>query len=276
MTDERVRTGDEEPEEGDKLPFMAHLEELRSRLIRCLLAGIVGFFVCYAVSDRIFLFIIGPLREALPPGNQPAVLKLTEGFVTYMKLSAVGGVILASHVILYQIWKFVAPGLYAHEKRYVWPFVFAATFFFLLGASFAFWVVFPFAFKFLLGYAVGPIRATISVGFYLDFALKLLLSFGLIFEMPVAAFFVGKMGLLSYRPLSQNRGYAVIGIAIIAAILTPTPDVFNQALMGVPLYILFEISIVVLKIFGPKPEPETKEEEEELEEETPNPPAVTE
>ncbi len=182
--------------------------------------------------------------------------------MTNLKVAFVGALFLALPVLLYQAGKFVAPGLYAHEKRYVWPFVFAATFFFLLGSSFAFWVVFPFAFKFLLGYAVGPIRATISVGFYLDFALKLLLSFGLIFEMPVAAFFVGKMGLVSYRPLSENRGYAVIAIAIIAAILTPTPDVFNQALMGVPLYILFEISILVLKIFGPTPEPKTKDDDE--------------
>ncbi len=256
--------------DGEKLPFTAHLEELRSRVIKCLLAVIGGFAACYGVSDRIFRAFVQPLMEALPEGSHLAMLRVQEGFVTHLKMGLLAGVILATPVILYQCWKFVAPGLYAHERRYVWPFVTVATVFFLAGASFAYWVVFPFGFRFLLAYATEGIQATISMDAYLGFATKLLLAFGVVFELPVVTYFLARMGVLTHEPLARNRGYALVVIAIVSAVLTP-PDVFTMTLMMIPLYILYEISIVVARVAGRAREPEEEDEEEVEATTTPEP-----
>lgn len=250
--------GGEQPEEGEKLPFTSHLEELRSRLIKSGLAVIAGFAACYGVSERLFAFLVRPLERALPEGGHLAMLRVQEAFLTYLKIALLAGVFLASPVILYQAWKFVAPGLYPKEKRYVWPFVGAATFFFFTGAAFAYWVVFPFGFQFLLAYAKGAIQATISIEAYLGFATRLLLAFGLVFELPVVVFFLARMGLLTHHTLARTRGYALVVIFIVAAVLTP-PDVFTQLLMAAPLYILYEISILVARFAGREPEEVTEE-----------------
>ncbi len=247
------------PEEAEKLPFTAHLEELRQRLIKSALAVIAGFAACYGVSGRLFSFFVQPLLEALPEGSHLAMIRVQEGFLTHLKMALLGGVLLASPVILYQAWKFVAPGLYPHEKRYVWPFVGTATAFFFAGAAFAFWVVFPFGFRFLLRYASGPIRASISIDAYLGFAIKLLLAFGVVFELPVVVFFLARMGLITHHTLARGRGYALVVIFIVAAVLTP-PDVFTQLMMAGPLYVLYEISILVARVFARPPEPEEGEE----------------
>lgn len=263
MADESEQSRGEEGE-GEHLSFMAHLEELRSRLIKSGLAVIAGFFACYGFSEQLFEFVSKPIKDALDKaGGHMQILHPMEGFMTDLKVAFVAGLVLALPVILYQAWKFVAPGLYAREKRYVWPFVSAASIFFLLGASFAYWMVFPVAFPILFGYAGKGVLPMPSKESALDLPLKLLLSFGLVFELPVVVFFLAKMGLLTYRTLSKNRGYALVIILIAAAVLTPTGDPFNQLLMAGPLYVLFEISIVVARIFGPKPEPEEQEEEAE-------------
>ncbi len=242
-----------DPEEAEKLPFTAHLEELRRRLIKCAVAVIAGFAGSYAVSGQLFTFFVQPLIEALPEGSHLAMIRVQEGFLTHLKIALLAGVLLASPVILYQAWKFVAPGLYPHEKRYVWPFVGTATLFFFAGTAFAFLVVFPFGFRFLLTYAAGPIRASISIDAYLGFAIKLLLAFGVVFELPVVVFFLARMGLITHHTLARGRGYALVVIFIVAAVLTP-PDVFTQLMMAGPLYILYEISIVVARVFGRTPE----------------------
>ncbi len=253
----------QDPEEQEKLPFTAHLEELRQRLIKCAVAVVAGFAACYGVSDRLFTFFVQPLVAALPEGSTLAMIRVQEGFLTHLKIGFLGGILLASPVILYQAWKFVAPGLYPHEKRYVWPFVGTATLFFFAGVTFAFTVVFPFGFKFLLGYAAGgPIQASISIDAYVGFAIKLLLAFGVVFELPVIVFFLAKMGLITHATLSRNRGYAVVIIFVAAAVLTP-PDVVTQLMMAGPLWILYEISILVARVFGPKPDEEGEEDEPE-------------
>jgi sec-independent protein translocase protein TatC len=251
---------------GERIPFLSHLEELRSRLIKAALAVLGGFFAAYAVNDRIFEFVLAPLRDALPEGGKLSMLHPTEAFVSGLIVSFVAGIVLALPVIFFQTWRFVAPGLYAHERRYVWPFVAAATVFFLFGASFAYWVVFPAAFRVLLSYAGESIVPLLSMRSGLDFVLKLLFAFGIIFELPVVAFFLAKMGVITHKTFSKNRRYAIIAIFIVAAILTPTADVFNQSLMAGPLYILFELSIVIMRFAGPKPEAETEAEEDEAEE----------
>jgi len=258
MTDPTEKGTEAEASEGEKLPFTAHLEELRSRLIKCVAAVIGGFAACYGVSEPLFQFFVRPLVAALPEGGRLAMLSVQEGFVTHIKIGLLAGVILATPVIFFQAWKFVAPGLYAREKRYVWPFVAAATVFFLVGANFAYWVVFPFGFQFLLGYAVGAIQATLSIDAYLGFATKLMLAFGAVFELPVVVFFLTKMGVMTHEPLARNRGYALVVIAIVSAVLTP-PDVFTMTLMMVPLYLLFEISIVVARVARPRGETDAEE-----------------
>lgn len=235
--------------EAERLPFTAHLDELRQRLIKCGAALIAGFFACYGVSEWLFQFLVRPLEAALPEGSHLSMLRVQEGFLTHLKLALLGGLFLVAPVLLYQVWKFVAPGLYPQEKRYVWPFVGWATLFFLAGASFAYWVVFPFGFRFLLTYAGGAVQASLSIEAYLGFATKLLLAFGAVFELPVVVFFLARMGVVTHHTLAGARGYALVVIFIVAAILTP-PDVFTQTLMAVPLYGLYEVSIWVARVFG--------------------------
>jgi sec-independent protein translocase protein TatC len=260
MADARDELPEAETElEGEKLPFTAHLEELRQRLIKCFAAVIAGFAVCYGFSEVLFGFFVAPLLEAMPERGHLAMLRVQEGFLTHLKISLLAGLFLASPVVLYQIWKFVAPGLYPQERRYVWPFVGVATCFFFGGAAFAYWLVFPFGFQFLLGYASETIQASISMDAYFGFATRLMLAFGVVFELPVVVFFLAKMGVITYKPLARGRGYALVVIFIVAAILTP-PDVFTQMMMAAPLYILYEISIVVARMVGAREEAEEGEE----------------
>lgn len=242
-------TAEPPPEDSEKLPFTAHLEELRGRLIRCLIAVILAFSGCYAFSGYLFEFLFRPLVRVLAEqGGTLAMNRVQEAFLTHLKISLLAAVFVSSPVILYQAWKFVAPGLYSHEKRYVWPFVFTATLFFFCGAAFAYWVVMPFGLEFLIGMGVGEqVQAILSIEAFLGFSTRLLLAFGVVFELPVVVFFLARMGLITHEPLARGRGYALVVIVIVAAILTP-PDVFTQMLMAVPLYVLYEISIVVARV----------------------------
>lgn len=251
-------TPDPSTEDTERLPFTAHLEELRTRLIKCLAAVVAAFAGCYTVSQTLFDFVFAPLIRVLTTqGGTLTIHRVQEAFLTHMKLALLAAVFVASPVILYQLWKFVAPGLYRHERRYVWPFVGTATLFFFAGASFAYWVVLPFGLEFLLGMAGQQVQNFLSIEEYLSFSTKLLLAFGTVFEMPLVVFFLARMGLITHKPLARNRGYALIVILIAAAILTP-PDVFTQVLMAVPLYLLYEISIVVARIWARKPEAEAE------------------
>jgi sec-independent protein translocase protein TatC len=230
--------------EDEKLPITAHLEELRWRLIKCLVAVGIGFGVCYAFIKPIFNFFISPLVKVMPPGSRLIYTALPEAFVTYLKVAFFAGIILAMPVIFYQLWKFVMPGLYERERRYVIPFVLVATLFFLMGVSFAFFVVFPFGFRFFLGYATEGISAFPTLKEYLSFATTFLLAFGIIFEMPVIIFFLAKIGIVNHTVLKKQRKYAVLINAIVSAVLTP-PDVVSMMFMMVPLLALYEISVWV-------------------------------
>lgn len=234
-------------------PLMAHLEELRKRLIRILIALSIAFSFCYWKSIYLFQFIKKPLVLYLPPNSTLSMLKLTEGFMTELKLSFMAAVFFAMPYILYELWKFIAPGLYAHEKKYVSGFVISASILFFSGAFFCYEFVLPIAFKFFLTYATEGISANLSLSWYLSFVVKLMLGFGVVFELPVIVFFLAKIGLITDKMLKKYRGYSIVGIFVIAAILTP-PDVVSQVLMTIPLLFLYEISIFVAKIFGKKEE----------------------
>jgi len=235
----------------DKIPLTAHLEELRSRLIKIVILLVIIFSFCYWQSEFLLEFVTKPVVKHLPADSSMAMLKLTEGFFTELKLSLMAAVFFGMPYILYQLWKFVAPGLYAHEKKYVVSFVIVSSFLFFLGAAFAYYIVFPFGFKFFLNYAKGDVIASLSLQWYLSFVVRLILGFGIIFELPVFVLFLSKMGLITADFMRKNRRYAIVILFIASAIFTP-PDVFTQMMMAGPLILLYEISVYVAKIFGRK------------------------
>jgi sec-independent protein translocase protein TatC len=244
----------------EKMPLTAHLEELRKRLIASFVAMGVGFAICYAFKERLFLFLARPLEERLPEGSTLQYISIPEAFLTYLKLSLFGGFIIAMPVIFYEIWRFVAPGLYEREKRYLVPFVLLSMIFFLGGASFCYFVVFPFVFQFFMSFSDDSLLAMPAIRQYLSFATRLLLAFGLVFEMPIFFFFLGRIGLVSYKGLARQRRLAVVLVFLGAALLTP-PDVVSQLMLAGPLMILFELSIQIVRITGRKDSEDTEEGE---------------
>lgn len=227
------------------MPFTAHLEELRSRLIRSLLAVVAAFSLSFTFAERIFAILTAPLLRLQAPGLSLIGTGVPEAFFTKIKVAVIAALFLAFPVILWESWQFVAPGLYEHERRYARSFVFFGTLLFLVGAYFCYAVVFEAGYGFFLKrYEALGVRPAIRVGEYLSFASQLLLAFGVIFELPVAAFFLTRIGILDHRFLIHQFRYAVIFLFILAAILTP-PDIVSQILLAVPLILLYGVSILV-------------------------------
>jgi len=241
-------------DQEDKLSFTEHLEELRKRFIICLAAVGIGFLISYGFSQQLYQLLALPIRDVLQGDNAFIFTSLTEPFVTYLKLAFFSGIALASPVIIYQIWAFVAPGLYRHEKKYAVPFVLLATFFFLGGVLFCFLVVFPVACSFFAGFAqAGMIEMKLKMSDYLSFSCMFMLAFGVIFELPIILLLLARIGVVNHTQLAKNRKYAILLAFIVGAILTP-PDVVSQCLMAVPLMVLYEISIILARVFGKKPD----------------------
>jgi sec-independent protein translocase protein TatC len=234
-----------------KLPLTGHLQELRKRLIFSFIAVGAGFFVCYAFADRVFDILADPLLKVMPAGGSLIFTSVAEAFFTYMKVGFIAGFILASPFVLYQVWGFVAPGLYQKEKRYVVPFVAGGSLFFAMGVLFGYYVAIPVCFKFLLGYATDFIKPMPSMKEYLSFSIKFLLAFGLVFEFPVVLVLLARIGIVDAKTLARNRKYAILLIFIFAAVMTP-PDLISQVLMALPLMGLYELSILLSKLFGKK------------------------
>ena len=260
-------TPEEDEEEANDRPMglMDHLAELRGRLVRCCVAVMVGFIACWAVVDPIFDALVAPLLSVLPEGSHAIYTTLPEGFFTRMHIAFVAGVFVSSPVIFYQIWSFIAPGLYEEEKRHIVPVAFMSAVFFISGGAFCYFVVFPNAFSFFVSYATDTIVAMPKVSDYLSFVLKLILAFGIVFEMPLFAFFLARMGIVTAELMRKVRRYAILGIFIVAAVLSP-PDVVSQLLMAAPMLLLYEISILVAGSFGKKPKKENADEEGESKE----------
>lgn len=235
--------------EDEKLPFTVHLDELRTRLIRCAIAVFIGFVASYFFKEKIFKILSDPLIQVMGEGDSLIFTGIAEAFFTYLKVSLLAGILFAAPVILFEFWMFVAPGLYRDEKKILFPIVIISSIFFMGGALFGYFIVFPFGFQFLLGFASENIRALPSMKEYLGFSAKLLLAFGLVFEMPIVITFLARLGLVTTDSLKKNRKYAVLVIFIVAAILTP-PDVVTQTMMAIPLMVLYEISILGARVFG--------------------------
>lgn len=248
-----------------ELPLTGHLEELRRRLFRALLATAVTFCVCYPNAEWLFAVLTHPLTAAAAASDKPVQLigtGVAEAFFTRLAVSFVGAVFLALPVILYQVWRFVLPGLHDREVRYGRGFVLAGTLFFLAGATFCYLVALPYGFPFFLSeYERIGVTPTIRINEYLTFTSRMLLAFGVIFEMPVATFFLARVGIVSHSFLLHYARHSVVVVFVVAAILTP-PDAASQMLMAVPLLVLYALSIGVAYVFY---KPRMAEEPEEVE-----------
>jgi len=228
------------------MPLTAHLEELRWRIVRALLALGLAFGVCYYFAEALFVFLIRPLAALRPDQALIIGTGVTEAFFTKLKVSLIAALFAASPIIFFQAWRFVAPGLYDSEKRLAVPFAAAASLFFVVGASFCYWLVFPVGFRFFLAeYESISVAPQIRISEYLNFASRMLLAFGITFELPVVTFFLARVGLVTHRTLLGTWRYATVVIFIVAAVLTPGPDVASQLLMATPLLVLYWLSIGV-------------------------------
>jgi sec-independent protein translocase protein TatC len=228
----------------EKRPFLAHLEELRKRLIICAIAIGIGFAISYIFSKQLFSFLILPLTKVLPGESRLIFTSLPEMFIAYIKVALIAGIILAIPIVFYELWMFLAPALYRREKGYFIPFVLFSSILFVAGSLFGYFIVFPYGFKFFISFATEDIQALPSVKQYFSFAIRLLFAFGVVFEMPVVVFFMTKIGLITPDSMKKFRKFAILCSFILSAILTP-PDVATQIMMALPLIVLYEISIII-------------------------------
>ena len=262
--------GEKEEPVGVKMSLSSHLEDLRKRLIRILIIVGIGFAVCWYFREWLFQVITAPLADVLPKNSYMIYTNLPEAFFNYMKISFYASLFLTSPFTLYQLWKFVSPGLYSTEKKYVVPFVISSTVLFIGGVLFGYYLALPPAYSFFVEFSSDFLKPMFSLKEYLSLSLKLLLAFGLSFELPVFIFFMVKIGIVNSTILAKKRRYAILIIFIVAAVLTPSPDAITQIIMAVPLIILYELSIFVAKFAEKKhPQPHgAKEDEQNPEEET--------
>ena len=237
-------------EDSEPLPegtLISHLLELRNRLLRAFVAVMIAFLPCAYYSNQLFDFLSTPLVSKLPPGQKLIATTVTATFTAPLKLSLVAGLLIAMPYVLYQIWAFVAPGLYRKEKRFAMPLLVSAIILFYLGVAFSYFLVFPLVFRFFVATTPHNVQLMADITNYLKFALTLFVAFGVAFETPVAVVLLVLTGLVPLEKLRSMRGYVLIGVFIIAAILTP-PDVLSQTAMALPMYLLYEGGLVFAAI----------------------------
>lgn len=230
------------------MTVVEHLAELRRRLIVCVLAVFGGFCIAYTFSERLLCVLIAPIQDALGPESSLAMLKVQEAFVTHIKVAFVAGLIAAFPVVIHQIWAFVLPALKKKEAKVGLSLILSATVLFLVGILFAYFGVMPYAFTFFLKSAEGIASPTISLGFYINFSARMLLAFGVVFQLPLVIVFLVRTRIATIEQIKKARRYAIVVIFVVAAILTP-PDVLTQLFMALPLIVLYEISILAARLF---------------------------
>jgi len=236
----------EEP--GAKYPVLSHLQELQRRLKWAAIAYLIGVGALLNYSDLVFAFVSAPLRAALPHGATLVYLSAPDVFFTYLKIALVLSLFVTAPVTFYQLWAFVAPGLYRHERLVFMRYFLASVALFLAGAAFAYWFVFPMIFKFFLGFSTEYILPMPSVKEYLSLALMLLFAFGICFEIPVLVLLLVRFRLVSPAALAAKRRYVIVWVLVVAAILTPTPDAVTQLMMAVPMLVLFEVGLIIARL----------------------------
>ncbi len=235
------------------MSFLEHLEELRKRIIWSLVAVTVGFFACWKYADRIYDYMQRPIMEALHRNGMSeklVYLNPTEPFNLYLKVAFLAGLFVTSPFVLYQVWLFISPGLYRHEKRYVFPFMFSTVALFLSGGLFGYKMVYPAALNFLIDYGK-QFQPMITIGEYTDLFLTIIIGMGLIFELPILVFFLSLMGIISAGWMWRNVRYSILVIFIIAAVVTPTTDILNMCLFAAPMVGLYVLSIGIAWIVHP-------------------------
>lgn len=254
---------EQEAETMPTMGFLDHLEELRNRIIRSIAAVAVGFGACWGFRERIYGVMQRPIMEALKKNGlseQLVYLNPTEPFNLYLKIAALAGLFLTSPYVLYQLWMFISPGLYRREKRYVMPFMFSTITLFSAGGYFGYRIVYPRVLTFLLEFS-HQFHPMITIGEYTQLFLSVVLGMGLIFEMPILVFFLAFMGILSPGFMLKNFRYAILIIFIIAAIVTPTPDVVNMCIFAAPMLALYALSVGVAWLVHPKQREARKEKQ---------------
>jgi sec-independent protein translocase protein TatC len=252
--------GDDAVGEGHagRMSLFGHLQDLRKRLTRSIIAVLVGFLASYAFAGKLLKILMQPMLDAIKQSHFIYTLP-TEAFFTEMKIAFVAGIFLCSPYIFYQIWQFIAPGLYSHERKWIIPIAFFSAVCFTIGAFFGYFVVFPFGFEFFASYTNEYLVFTPKLDEYLDFVLKLLFAFGIVFELPLFMFFLARLGIVTFEGLKAKRKYAILSAFIVAAALTP-PDAISQTMMAVPLCVLYEVGVWMAFFFGKKRKPAPAEE----------------
>lgn len=246
---------DEAAQDETRMPLWEHLDELRTRLVRALLILAVGFVITYNYADVLVRFLEAPLLELLPEGEKNLYFTgLADKFVIYLQISVLADIALFSPYLLWELWGFIAPGLYQRERRFAGPFVFLGTFSFFVGLAFAYYIVIPSGYKFLVEFGSPTDKAIITLTEYFNLTLKLMLAMGIVFELPTALILLGKFGIVTAAMLSKWRKHAYLAIAMVAGIATPSPDAFSMVLVMVPLILLYEISIWGIRWTTPVPQ----------------------
>jgi len=237
---------------GGKMSFLDHLDELRRRIIYGVGAVFAGFVVAFFFIDEIFNFIMRPLQQLLPPGGTLIYTDPTEAFLLYIKIALIAGLLLASPAVMLQVWLFVAPGLYSHEKKWAIPFVVMSSFFFVTGAAFSHYVVFPLTWRFFVSFTTDILTFMPRIEPAFSIYLRLLLAFGLVFQMPTLVLFLARMGVISARFLLRNFKYAVLIMVIVSAVVTPDGGGVSLVAMTGPMILLYCLSIGLAWMFGKK------------------------
>jgi sec-independent protein translocase protein TatC len=243
---------DDEESPGGKMSFLEHLDELRKRIVRACMGIAVGVVLGFFFIEKIFAFLMAPARAALPPGTTLIYTQPGEAFSLYITVSLISGALIAAPYIMYQVWMFIAPGLYSNEKRMAIPFVVFSTLGFLAGAAFNHYVAFRFIMAFFASFNSVDLRFMPKLDDVFGLYTKMLLGIGIVFQMPTVVFFLAKMRMVSARFLARHFKYALLLIFIIAAVITPTGDPMTQTIFAAPMIVLYGISIIVAWIVGPK------------------------
>ncbi|MGD8440616.1 MAG: twin-arginine translocase subunit TatC [Holophagae bacterium] len=255
MTDERPDEVDEESEDLPRMTLLDHLDELRRRLFASVIAVFVAFLGCWYLSPTIFHWLEKPIIDVLPEGDKLAFTDLAAPFMLYIKVALLSAIFVSSPFLLLQLWLFLRPGLYKRERRLAVPFIFFTSLFFVAGGLFGYLVAFPMVVNFLLG--VGQdFKQVVTIQAYFSMMSKILLGLGLVFEMPMLMFFLARLGIVTARQLLRGFRWAVLGIFVTAAVITPTPDIATQTVFAVPMILLYLLGVLVAAVFGTQREPD--------------------